>query len=606
MQDRADSTAYVQLSPHVTRILGQNPGQMTLQGTNSYLLQPPSNPLAPMMLIDTSSPHTANQYVDLVLLHLYSLGLGSGNRETHFDSSYAKESLEMFPEDKREEIKAKVLAERAEDPRANEIELVEYGLGSAWAQAPNLPPNVVAAATGGGPGAPDPAQGHGQGQGQRRLPVIEHIILTHRHLDHVGAVGALLNMLKSKGLPPPKIWKMLNPDETDLSLSSEEKDRATTDAALVNSLAPGTYIPFQPLQPLHPLMPGLMLSLIDPEYKYLVERAKVKWNDVPEMARVSVRCLKTSGHTADSVALVMCEGDRGVFTADTVLGQGTTIFQDLSACMFPPPPFFQKIGLTHHPDMTSLKMLLALKPNVLYPAHGPHIPGASAAQAHIQTYIAHRQAREDQILAILQKAASRPSSTIPLLKDLLGKYRDDERAARKYKEQFMNRLRPEDDSQEIACGRVYEEGVGKLDQFAAEAAGRGEAEAVGRGEAEAAGRGEGEGGGGRTGGGAQGGISALGLDLLVRLIYQTANEKTLFAAKKSTRAHLDKLVRENKVVLRGGSKGSKDSEGEGEGVLQPTILDGKVGNPHKVPAWEWVGEAKAGAESGGGAKDKEV
>ena len=231
--------------------------------------------------------------------------MGSGNRETHFDSAYAKASLAAHPEEKHDEIKAQIIAERASNPRAAEIELGEYGDGSGWSA--------------------------NEYEG-RKLPAIEHVILTHRHLDHVGAVGALLNMLKQKGLPRPKIWKFLNPDETTLASSEAEKDRATTDAALVNSLPKDSYIPFQPLQPLHPLIPGLMLSLIDPEYKYLVERGRVKWNDVPEMARVSVRCLKTPGHTADSVALVMCEGDRGVFTADTVLGQGTTMFEDLAAC----------------------------------------------------------------------------------------------------------------------------------------------------------------------------------------------------------------------------------------------------------------------------------
>jgi hypothetical protein len=277
---------------------------MTLQGTNSYLLQPPSNPLAPIMLIDTSSPHTANTYVDLVLTHLHSLGLSAGARETHFDSRYAEESLSRFPKEKQAEYQAGMIAERSANPRANESNLNEYGVGSGWTT------NATQ---------------------ERRLPPIEHIVLTHRHLDHVGAVAALLTMLKETGLPRPKIWKMLSPDESELG--QNEKDRPTTDAAFVNGLPRDSFIQFQPLQPLHPLMPGLMLSLIDPEYKYLIERDRVKWNDVPEIARVSVRCLKVPGHTADSVALVMCEGERGVFTGDTVLGKGTTIFTDLAACM---------------------------------------------------------------------------------------------------------------------------------------------------------------------------------------------------------------------------------------------------------------------------------
>ena len=71
---------------------------MTLQGTNSYLLQPPSNPMAPIILIDTSSPHTAEQYVDMLFTHLYTLGLYPGVRETHFESKYAQAALKDLPE----------------------------------------------------------------------------------------------------------------------------------------------------------------------------------------------------------------------------------------------------------------------------------------------------------------------------------------------------------------------------------------------------------------------------------------------------------------------------------------------------------------------------
>jgi len=279
---------------------------MTLQGTNSYLLQPPSNGNAPLILIDTSSPHTAQQYVDCLMTHLYHLGLESGNRETHFESPYAEKSLDRLPEEERDAAKAKLIGLRKEDPHAQELMRTEYGPHGRWAMSAKK---------------------------ERKLPSIEHIILTHRHLDHVGALPLLLTTLKEKGCPPPKIWKFPSPDEATLALN--EKDRATMDSALIATLPQGTYHPFSPFQPLHPIMPGLMLSIIDPVYKHLLKHdkdGKPKWNEVPEIARVSVRCLRTPGHTADSVSLVMCEGEKGVFTGDTVLGQGTTVFTDMSAC----------------------------------------------------------------------------------------------------------------------------------------------------------------------------------------------------------------------------------------------------------------------------------
>ena len=279
---------------------------MTLQGTNSYLLQPPSNAKAGLILVDTSSPHTAQQYVDCLMTHLYHLALESGNRETHFESHYAKQSLKNLPDEQVEEAKAKVVGLRAEDPTVQPLMKTEYGDHGRWAQ---------------------PAKG------DRKLPAIEHIILTHRHLDHTGALPLLLTTLKEKGLPPPKIWKMPSPDEATLCAS--DKDRPTSDEALIKALPVGTYTAFSPFQPLHPIMPGLMISLIDPAYRHLLKHdkeGKPKWNDVPEIARVSVRCLRTPGHTADSISLVMVEGEKGVFTGDTVLGQGTTVFTNLSAC----------------------------------------------------------------------------------------------------------------------------------------------------------------------------------------------------------------------------------------------------------------------------------
>ena len=78
-----------------------------------------------------------------------------------------------------------------------------------------------------------------------------------------------------------------------------------------------------------------MISILDPVCKHLLKHdkdGKPKWIEVPEIARVSLRCLRTPGHTADSVSLVMCEGEKGVFTGDTILGQGTTVFTDLAAC----------------------------------------------------------------------------------------------------------------------------------------------------------------------------------------------------------------------------------------------------------------------------------
>ena len=87
--------------------------------------------------------------------------------------------------------------------------------------------------------------------------------------------------------------------------------------------------------------------------------------------------------------------------------------------------------------MLSLKTLLALKPGVLYPAHGPHIPGHEASQAHIQNYINHRNDRENQILDILKTAVADPQSTTKALQALIKQFESDDIDHEKFKEEFM-------------------------------------------------------------------------------------------------------------------------------------------------------------------------
>ena len=431
-------------------------------------------------------------------------------RETHFESRYAKESLGYLPRDKRDEAKAFMVGEHAENPNDPELALTQSGPGGRWA------PNNTK---------------------ERRLPAVEHIILTHRHLDHVGALPVLLNTLKENGLPPPRIWKLPSPDEVELAAS--ERDRPTADSALIQNLPQGTYHPFSPFQPLHPILPGLMISIIDPTYKHLLKHdkdGKPKWNEVPEIARVSLRCLRTPGHTADSVSLVMREGEKGVFTGDTVLGQGTTIFTDLTACT----RSFDRLDTADSflADLTSIKTLLALKPNILYPALGPHIPTPDRCATFLQDYLTHRQQREDQIISLIRSLFKDPKLLTKSFVEYQEKHDQAKIDVDKYQHEFLSG-KPYKPSKEKEK-RVKEEMdmVDKVsDKFPEESKG-------------------------------------ISIPLMCRLLYKTDKEGIIFAAGRSVLAHLEKLEKEGKVKrLR---------------VMLPKMAEGKISDPVKQEGWEWA------------------
>ena len=80
----------------------------------------------------------------------------------------------------------------------------------------------------------------------------------------------------------------------------------------------------------------------------------------------------------------MLEEERALFTGDVVLGAGTTVIPDDTG------------DLAQYMD--SLRRLLELDLETIYPAHGPVIRNP---KEKIREYIAHRELRERQILAAL-------------------------------------------------------------------------------------------------------------------------------------------------------------------------------------------------------------
>ncbi len=127
----------------------------------------------------------------------------------------------------------------------------------------------------------------------------------------------------------------------------------------------------------HPKLEKRLGKILSPEVVVkLRSRELVRTGD-----GVSLRALFTPGHEVDHVCYYLA-ADKVMFTGDTILGGSTATVGDLAKYM------------------KSLALLARFKPRQLFPAHGPLVDNGAR---RIQFYIRHRQEREQQILAVLEK-----------------------------------------------------------------------------------------------------------------------------------------------------------------------------------------------------------
>lgn len=168
------------------------------------------------------------------------------------------------------------------------------------------------------------------------------IVVTHWHPDHVKGVPGIL---KSLDYSPP-VYKVLNP---------ERDDRETK------------YTP-------------------------------LKDGDKLAMAGVVLDVMHTPGHARDHVCLWLDE-EKSLFTADNVLGHGTTVFEDYQAYL------------------ASLHRMISV-PQLgrLYPGHGQLVENGVDK---IQEYIDHRLEREQQVIDAL-KELKRPADSMEVTRIIYG------------------------------------------------------------------------------------------------------------------------------------------------------------------------------------------
>jgi hydroxyacylglutathione hydrolase len=162
-----------------------------------------------------------------------------------------------------------------------------------------------------------------------RLGEVRQVLLTHRHMDHMGGVPDV-----RRAFPRVPVAKLVRNDAT---------------------------LPV----PMEPLADGAVVRA----------------------AGVTLHALHTPGHASDHLCYYL-EEERALFTGDLILGGSTTVI----------PPDDGDLG----DYMASLRRVLALDVQRIYPAHGPVL---EPARPVIEGYIAHRLERDAQILAAVRAGA---------------------------------------------------------------------------------------------------------------------------------------------------------------------------------------------------------
>ncbi|GBG35049.1 Lactamase-like protein nscB [Hondaea fermentalgiana] len=181
---------------------------------------------------------------------------------------------------------------------------------------------------------------------------LQAIVISHWHFDHLGGVPSVVKAFSESETSPVPVYKFI-PEELEPSYGGE-----------------GAVTPYEiwPKDKFTPLGDG----------------------DVLRTEGATLRVYLTPGHANDHLVGVI-EEEQSMLSADNVLGEGTGVFRDLTAYL------------------ASLQRMKDLKPQKLYPGHGPVIEDAIE---RIDAYVEHRMGRVRQVEGAMRDAGQEAALTV--------------------------------------------------------------------------------------------------------------------------------------------------------------------------------------------------
>lgn len=206
----------------------------------------------------------------------------------------------------------------------------------------------------------------------RSITDIERVIVTHGHIDHMGLCGKILGETSLEILIHPADEYRMTTGVEDLVERIKQNERRFVAMGL-------------PERDVNRLFRNYV-KLLRRFYEPLTSYSFIEEGDEIDLGDFSLRVVETPGHTGGSISLI--DGGGALFSGDHIMNGIATN---------PLPEMTVDTGVGLLPYIGSLKKVLEIEPNLIYPGHGDVI---TDPRKHVEAVLAFH----DDLAARVEKS----------------------------------------------------------------------------------------------------------------------------------------------------------------------------------------------------------